>query len=352
MAQNVISLGGPVKPGVLSPTFDYVPGPTITAAATISVTSSKHMVTGTTTIQTINPPYVGFDGEVILQALSILTLSTSGNILAASTVSAGNHIRLVYDSNTGFWYPGSGSGGGSTLPTGAFPEVIGYDGAGHIIAEQITYDMIGPAFAVNISGPGTPVEAGTAIVNPQFSVSYNQTPVSASFNDGSGPLTISPATLTTLGYGGAANTFPAHTYNDPGSLNAVQDWTYAATNSSGVTRTATWGVTWWRRTWFDMVNIPGTYNAAFILGLTSTRIQPGFANSYAIPSGDGVKFGHICLPTGWGSPSVFKEHVSQLPVAWTKVASGISVTHNGATYLVDVWRAPVANTAAFTFDVS
>jgi hypothetical protein len=246
-------------------------------------------------------------------------------------------------------------GGGSGVPSGTDGQFLSYVGTTPT-AVTLTQDMIAPAFAVSLAivGVSNPLEAGDSVVNPQFTMTHNQTPDNFPTIVGpdATPHNVNPASLTTAGYGGAANTFPPQTFTDDGSvLNKVFTWTYSATVGS-ISRNSSVSRTFERRAYYDMVDI-GTYNSAFITALASTRLQAGFASSYVFGAGDGVKFAHMALPVGWGDPSTFKEHVSGLPVSWTKVASSVSVTNvHGVVILYNVWRAPQANTSAFTYDVS
>lgn len=300
------------------------------------------IVEGPVTLRTYNPlptlPNVNFP---------------AGTEIIDGTSSPTSGLPVVVSQDGLTWKPA-----GSALPAGTDGQFLGHV-AGVPAYVTLTQDMVGPAFAVSvaISGVANPQEAGASIVNPQFTDSHNQTPQLASLT---GPdavnHTISPATLTALGYGGANNTFPAQTFTDDGlTLNKVFSWTYSAT-AGGITRTASTSITFERRCYFDIVNIPGGmggYNASFILSLTSSRLQGGFATNYAFAAGDGVKYSHLAIPTGWGNPNVFKEHISQLPVAWSHVASGINVVNgNGVTISYEIWRAPQANTSAFSYDVS
>lgn len=105
MSNNIIT-AGPLRPGVNTPTIELVLGADIASAATISVVTAMHRVSGVATITTINPPYVGFTGELTLIATGAWALATGGNIAAAVPATAGQLVRLVYDGTT--WYPAGG----------------------------------------------------------------------------------------------------------------------------------------------------------------------------------------------------------------------------------------------------
>lgn len=95
-------------------------GPAIESDVTIQVTHPIHVVTGSASIDTIEPPLeargveadqttprlvTSFTGPVWLLADvgSTWSLTTGGNIKAAATPTAGHHLTVVYDGE--FWWP-------------------------------------------------------------------------------------------------------------------------------------------------------------------------------------------------------------------------------------------------------
>lgn len=82
-------------------------GQAIASATTISVRARVHRVTGSTTIQTINPPYAQFAGTIVLipTDASTFSLGTSGNIALAVTGTQYKAIALTRSLATGNWYP-------------------------------------------------------------------------------------------------------------------------------------------------------------------------------------------------------------------------------------------------------
>lgn len=244
------------------------------------------------------------------------------------------------------------SGGGGSLPSGSAFQFLELQGDGVTPAwVTLTQDMISPAFTVSLSGPSTPVEVGATITNPQFTDSHNQTPVTASLQDNTDTQSIIPATLTALGYGGAANTFPARSYQVT-SVNGTRTWTYSATNSGGVTKTANYTVTWEARVYFDVAT-PGTYNAAFITALTGSALATGFARTIAFGAGGGTKNLYYAFPTSFGAPTTFKDTQTGFGVPFSKVASSVSVTNaNGVAINYDLWASDNALINAVTVQVS
>jgi hypothetical protein len=226
---------------------------------------------------------------------------------------------------------------GGTLPdqssnSGKFLTTDGVSAAWH----TLTQDDIAPAFSVSLSGPSSPVEVGANVVNPQFSVTRNQTPSVASLQDNLDTQSISPATLSALGYGGAANTFSARTYSYPGTLNSTRTWTYSAT-ASGVTKTSNASVQWQPRVYYGIA-VPGTINAAFITALSSSGLSASYPRTIAYSAGGGTQALYYAFPTSYGTPVSFKDTATGFSVPFSKVGSAVSVTNaNGVVITYDVW---------------
>lgn len=71
-------------------------GPTIASATTIAPTHRKHIVSGTTAIVNITLPFADFDGEIELYPSGIWTWTAAGNIQVLGTVTAANHVPVVF----------------------------------------------------------------------------------------------------------------------------------------------------------------------------------------------------------------------------------------------------------------
>lgn len=82
-----------------------VEGPVVASAATISPTSFCQHVSGTTQINTINLPYAGFHGSIVLIPDGLWSTGTSGNIALATTAVVGKAVVMTYTPSTGKWYP-------------------------------------------------------------------------------------------------------------------------------------------------------------------------------------------------------------------------------------------------------
>lgn len=84
-----------------------ITGPAIAAASAITPTHRQHEITGTTAIATINDPYPGFQGTIVLVFTNANPggVTTGGNIAAAKDPLQNTALRLTKLGNT--WYPDS-----------------------------------------------------------------------------------------------------------------------------------------------------------------------------------------------------------------------------------------------------
>lgn len=80
-------------------------GPVIASESTIAVTHSIHLIEGTTTISTIEPPAPGFTGPLFLVGTTGAgaALETGGNIGGSGAVNQHHLTVLVYDGEK--WWP-------------------------------------------------------------------------------------------------------------------------------------------------------------------------------------------------------------------------------------------------------
>jgi hypothetical protein len=104
-------ISGQVLPSLNTQLFGV--GPDIASAATINPTNFIHRVTGSVTVNTINPPQ-GFAGQLCLMARDGFPLGTTGNISVAAplTVHAGEGLLLTYHPWYNLWLPVLFIGGG------------------------------------------------------------------------------------------------------------------------------------------------------------------------------------------------------------------------------------------------
>lgn len=86
-------------------TAHSIDGGLIASGATLVPQGYISRVSGTTAIDNITVPYVGFAGTIVLIPTGAFTLSTSGNIGIAATAVVGKALTLTYVPSTGKWYP-------------------------------------------------------------------------------------------------------------------------------------------------------------------------------------------------------------------------------------------------------
>jgi hypothetical protein len=80
-------------------------GAALASAATITISSAIHHVTGVAAISTINAP-TGFSGPIWLVADGAFAITTGGNIaLARGPFTVGQVVMIVFDPSTSLWYP-------------------------------------------------------------------------------------------------------------------------------------------------------------------------------------------------------------------------------------------------------
>jgi hypothetical protein len=110
-------------------------------------------------------------------------------------------------------------------------------------------------------------------------------------------------------------------------------WT-ATLNASrnGHAKSANVVISWQPRVFHGAAS-PGTYNAAFILGLATSNLQPSRACTFTDTMGAG-QYDYYAAPSSYGTPT-FQYGV--LPGGWSLAASGVSVTSNGVTQNYDLW---------------
>jgi len=85
---------------------NQVVGAALASADTIAPTHSYHRITGTTGIETITPPWVGFSGPLYLVFADAVTFGVTGNVAFAFTSAADEMAVLFYNAQTGKWNGG------------------------------------------------------------------------------------------------------------------------------------------------------------------------------------------------------------------------------------------------------
>lgn len=81
---------------------------TLASAATISPKADLVHLTGSTAVATINPPFEGFSGMIVLVPTDgTLGLLTTGNIAVAVTMAQNRTTVLTWSKKNSTWYPGA-----------------------------------------------------------------------------------------------------------------------------------------------------------------------------------------------------------------------------------------------------
>lgn len=65
--------------------------------------------TSTTVVATISPAFGGFGGFLVIcnQSGAAVTTTTTGNILAVTTIADGTAVMFIYSKDAGKWLPGA-----------------------------------------------------------------------------------------------------------------------------------------------------------------------------------------------------------------------------------------------------
>lgn len=237
-----------------------------------------------------------------------------------------SQLQLSIDQNTYQWVIAI-----NTSPSPSTKNVVYYNGTTWV-AQQLTQDDIGAAFNITLAANGfsTTQSCGATITNPQFTASYNQTPVTTTMQDNTDTQSVSPATTTAIGYGGAANTFAARSYTVT-TVNGTRTWTLSSTNSGGVVDTASVTATYSPHVYFGMA-VPATINSAFITGLSNSTVT-----SFSVPrtisygAGGGTMKAYFAIPATYTAPTVFTDTVTGFGIPFSQVGTNVSVTNECGT---------------------
>jgi hypothetical protein len=227
------------------------------------------------------------------------------------------------------------------------------DGTGKISAGwlNLNQDMIAAGFTISSFVVSvTVLEIGASTTDPSFTASYNRVATAVTLNDGSGALSVTlPATSFAYNAGG----LPTKTYTS-NTINATQSFTLSANELGGPVKTASASIAWRPRVYYGVATDPGTYNEAFVEGLTSNALASGRQRSLSLNS-SGAQYMYYAFPaTFGGSSSNFIDASTGFAAGWSLVAT-VSVTAGTAgvpTNSYSVWRADVAGLGAQTITVT
>ena len=228
------------------------------------------------------------------------------------------------------------------------------DGTSHYQVRKLTLDDLAAAFTITGFSPSeaTVLEIGANLVHPAFTASYNRTAAHVTVNDGSGAITIAlPG--TSFAYDGMG-ALPANTYNKT-ALNDGITITLSANEAGGPVKSASLGFQWQARFYYDGVNDPGTYDAAFVQALAGSLLSPT-RNQTETFNTSGAQYMFFAFPSAYGgSPANFIDNSTGFAAGFSKVASAIAVTAATATSPTtnyDVWRSDVSGLGVQTIRIS
>ncbi|HVO26457.1 MAG TPA: hypothetical protein VMW56_22840 [Candidatus Margulisiibacteriota bacterium] len=217
-----------------------------------------------------------------------------------------------------------------TSPSPSSHNVVYWSGS-NWVPQQLTQDDIAAAFTITLSASGfsTTQACGATITNPQFTLTRNQVPSSASLQDNTDTQSFTP-TLTTIGYGGAANTFGARSYTVT-TVNGTRTWTLSMTNSASITKTATVTATYSPHVYFGMA-VPGTINSAFITGLSNNAIATtSVPRTISYGAGGNTMAAYYAIPATYTTPTTFTDTTTGFGIPFSQVGTNVSVTDECGT---------------------
>ena len=289
--------------------------------------------TGTTQINV--SPYLGVSGTVLASGALVYpgaqigATGTTGNVGATgSTGATGGTGATGPTGPTGTAGINGGTGPtgpqGVTGPTGPNPAPTGTTGAVAFVdtgvaftERRLTLDDIDPAWTINsfTETTLTSLEAGQTLSNPAFTASYSATPSSASITDGTHSTNL--GTPFTSGILTATYTYSSVPYGS-------QTWTLTAIGPVTHTRTAT--AYWYWLGYWGAADI-GANDAAFCKALGSSAFETSYAQTRSIAS-TGTQYLWMCWPSGFGTPSGYKDATTGFAVPASKVAGSLAVTNS------------------------
>lgn len=206
------------------------------------------------------------------------------------------------------------------------------------VFDQLFYPYLSPAFtAFGISGVSSNIEVGNTV---STSATFTWT-TSNSTNVASDSIAISDATTSTVLQSGIPNsgsvmiTLPLSIHQTtPGT----HSWSIRGTNNNAGTFSSTFTVTWTWKLFYGETTLP-TLAQADIEALRVSGLETNFAGLYTYLGG-GYKF--LCFPDSLGSPTLFQDATTLLPIAMADVSdnAAYSNTANGYSYAI----VSVANT--------
>lgn len=211
----------------------------------------------------------------------------------------------------------------ATAPTTDYQVYTYVSSSNTFVITSLTQDMIGPAFAISVSG-GTTVEVGATITSQSLSISYTGTataPVTLTDSEGSPTTTlISPFTSVT------SPLVTSKTTN-----NATVVYTIHANSKTGTTTTS------WRPRVYYGSEIPGAHDEAFIEALASSALASSRNRTISVSATVGQR-AYYAIPSSYGTPTFT---IGGFVTTHTLMAT-VSVTNvNGVTQNYDLWASDI-----------
>lgn len=211
----------------------------------------------------------------------------------------------------------------ATAPTTDYQVYSYVSSSNTFVITSLTLDMIGPAFAISVSG-GTTVEVGATITSQSLSVSYTGTP--------NAPVTLtdtegSPVTNLTTPFTSVVSPLViAKTAN-----NSTVTYTIHANSKTATTTTA------WRPRVYYGSAVPGAHDEAFIEALASSALASSRNRTIAVSATAGQR-AYYAIPSSYGTP-VFT--IGGFVTTHTLMAT-VNVTNtNGVTQSYDLWASDI-----------
>jgi hypothetical protein len=245
-----------------------------------------------------------------------------------------------------FWFPlmlqdayGAGGGGSSSLPDplNKSGQALFSDGSVYVLRSLKASD-IKPDFAATFSCSVSTVEIGTTVVTPGLSMTYNEVPLAARYQDSDNNSwsDLNPPTTT---YTASPYTF---TKTTQASVSFILEVT--APDATVITRGT--GINWRpRRHWGTSVG----FDQTTILALSGSDLQSGKGVSFTVNATGGNRITYAFI-TGSGVP-VFS--VGGFVGGFHQVATNQPITNSlGATANYDIWQSDNIDLGSTTVVVS
>lgn len=271
-------------------------------------------------------------GAGLVTTFGIFTLTDEGDRVGAINETREGSIDFGWVLKVNPLIRRGSGGGGAGLPALANQQyaILMEDPAGALVFQQITQDMIQPAFDVTMAGSQV-VEVGETVPTPAFTASYTGGPAtSVLLTDSEGTpsknVTGTPTAFSSNGSFTKTAVSAAVTFTITASKNAIQ-------------KTSNASITWLPKVFYG-VAVPAAYTEAFIEALATSALDSSRARSFSVNAGASEKV-YYAYPTSFGDGTFF---VGGFEGGFNKVASAVDVTNpHGVTLAYDLWESTNVN---------